>query len=601
MYPSNTRSNFSATLTTAIICKRTDNPAHYQTIISRKASKGDLGREYINYPTFSIISKNSEVPIDIPVINRNCPENCLFDLNHLIDYLENSAYIQDIQEKYHCPGCQQKIKAEDYLVDYGYEYILQIYTNRLNFLNTHDKLKNNTTATSQLSNYKQTKIPKGIMRINIKGDYHFINESALHDNPPLQKITQIIEGFQTAKLIKYKNCMNISEEHKFEGVSNRLGLKPNYLLNFTRKIEQITRPKMSKLKRPFCFLRVSSRFDRFAESGFASNNIFLWFPKQKAGENEIFMNVSLIKDTDDYESLYFSFLAYLIKIPGVGAWLTGGIVSKIDSTKVPTDECYEINLKNLSSCCKIRCERMPNLPIKMMGQAGICVGEYIYIVGGSDGNNALTTTFKICWRDPHKEKWIKLANMTYDKFYSSLTSTTDQRKILSFGGCYNYGAQLRGSNEIEMYDIELNKWEVLKFKNADLAPPASMPFVHPISDHEFVLFGGVDSYLGTSIMMNCKLDLRKREIVNLDKIFQIPQKTTSDFTDLNAVWSKEKNTLWFLLPYRSETGFPATMMYELNYETFHSECRRKLLGELPPKMQVRESEKSNVVQFPKWT
>lgn len=590
-------SPFSIALKSALICSKAENPAYYQTLIARKAIANQNDKEFVSYPTFSVLQNVPETPINIPVINSKCPESCLYDLDNLIFYLEMSRYIQSIQEEYYCPGCEQKIKASDYLIDYGYEYILRSYRCQLDIKAISEQAsKPSSFPQQQESSLLPAVIPKGIMRINYQGDYIFVRDDSTA-NQPIDKISQLIDKLQISKIIKYANSRNISEESKYDGISGNLRLKRDYLLDFTRKFEAATKPKMSKLKRPFCFARLSTHPYRQIEMNLVSNKIYLWFPSLREGGKDLSLVVDLIKDTDTYSNLDFCGLAYFIKIPEIGIWLTGGMSYAMNAPRGATNECYEIAIRNITSQGRVKCQKKPSLPLGMIGHAGICVGDYVYVAGGSDGKNALTTAYKINWRNPEKEGWVKLANMNYDKFYHSMSCTADQKRIISVGGYYNYGTQFKSNNEIEQYDIYSDKWTVLKLRaEGESIFPTAYPFVHAVSNNEFFIWGGVDGSLGTSIMIHYRLNIETREATRKSQYIKTLQKAISDYIDLNAIWDEEGSRFLFLGPYRSERSKFSIMHHRLNYETLVNKTERKLLYDLNKKQEATEENNSSMLE-----
>lgn len=97
-----------------------------------------------------------------------------------------------------------------------------------------------------------------------------------------------------------------------------------------------------------------------------------------------------------------------------------------------------------------------NFPGLSLGSACVLNGK-IYIAGGLDGaRDPIATAYSY---DPVMDQWSRLADSEVPKFSNALLPLNG--KIYSIGGIINniYKESGKGTNSVEIYDPELNKWE----------------------------------------------------------------------------------------------------------------------------------------------
>ena len=142
-----------------ITSKASNNGAHYLTLIYRKLKQGNPRTEYISYPAFSKIDNNS-IQIKIPVVNVRCedPAKCVFDLDQFIQHLNRRHSQKTINDSIQCPACPKTVKLNEYLIDYGFEYILRDFEKQPNINNYIERsntnvgiLPNNATLTPSIN------------------------------------------------------------------------------------------------------------------------------------------------------------------------------------------------------------------------------------------------------------------------------------------------------------------------------------------------------------------------------------------------------------------------------------------------------------------
>ena len=352
-----------------------------------------------------------------------------------------------------------------------------------------------------------------------------------------------------------------------------LKLKENYLTVFQNNFKKSLQSSTEKaVKAAFCVSKILDDPEkRMTHLSYFTSLVF-WFPTFSETKKQ-FLQVELYKE-DLSGPQQFNYYSYIIKIPEVGCWITGGIqnTSKPEVVK----DCYEVALKNCTLSGQLRCVKRPSLKKPTFAHAGVCVGEYIYISGGGDGGNLSKETYCINWRNP--VEWKSLEPMLTPRIYHSLVNIG--KNIYCFGGgnqkIEKGSPKFEGNPSVDEYDIEKNTWKALKLNaNGVLFVPASYMFVQPISDKEILIWGGVDCILETSVTGSYIFDFNDNAFKNTKVGVKSLPKGPTDFIDLNSV--RASNTLYFLGPYKSSATKFATTIFALNINDHKVEPKRKIL------------------------
>lgn len=532
--------------------------ADYLTLLLGALKEKPNSSSNIEYPSYSAISAVSpkEREIQVPIINGKClnaNDPCVFDLYHFIAYIKTqSNTAKSIKDKIRCPKCGLLRDLNEYSIDLGFEFILKDFMR-----------KPVVRFGEQLKIESRQSIPKGYFVIHRDGTYIFLEGNKSNRKPEIM-MEKIIETAFANRILKA-----LSDSGNPDTL-DLLKVKKSQLWLEEKKI------RMQRTIPDFCvFKALSCKKDvqRFTDSGTEFDRVWIWFPQHKSEaflkdqmtENLKEMTVARpfeLCSENQFEKLSFNSFSYIIKIPEVGFWITGG-------AEQPPD-CYEVSLGDawIEDNGFARCTPLPKLPTSLFKHAGICVKDYVYICGGtrrlgSTSEMALTETWRMNWKNP--TKWEKCGNMKHGRLCHALFAQKDR--------IYCLAGKVK---TVEYYDINFDVWEELKLKVNALAPHAYMCAQRLGNSNKVLIMGGINHEYGTRESETYVLDLQNASLDNVGKQWKLLPGVYSDFPDLNSVYNGK---VYFLGPYVSKNYHFAASTYSVT-ETLELE-NQKVSFKLP--------------------